>query len=103
MRLHYAMRTIGVRELKAKLSSVLRDVQRGDHILVTDRGRVVAELRSPDMKAWAATPADRALARLAASGHLRVSENRAPTYPASPIKGRSGLARELLDAERGDT
>ena len=39
------MRTIGIRELKAELSRVLRDVQRGDTVLVTDRGRVVAELR----------------------------------------------------------
>ena len=30
------MRTIGIRELKARLSSVLRDVQRGDHILAID-------------------------------------------------------------------
>ena len=97
------MRTIGVRELKAKLSSVLRDVQRGDHILVTDRGRVVAELRSPDAAQWAATPAERALARLAGQGNLRVSENPAPTYAPSPIKGAPGLARELLDAERGET
>ncbi len=59
------LRTMGIRELKARLSSVLRDVQRGDHILVTDRGRVVAELRSPDTSAWRDSPTDKARARLA--------------------------------------
>ncbi|MBK6308217.1 MAG: type II toxin-antitoxin system prevent-host-death family antitoxin [Gemmatimonadetes bacterium] len=41
------MRTIGIRDLKAHLSQTLRDVQRGELYLVTDRGRVVAELRPP--------------------------------------------------------
>jgi prevent-host-death family protein len=39
------MRSIGVRELKAHLSQILRHVQTGEAILITDRGRVVAELR----------------------------------------------------------
>jgi antitoxin (DNA-binding transcriptional repressor) of toxin-antitoxin stability system len=42
------MRTIGIRELKARLSQVLRDVAKGDAYLVTDCGRAVAELRRPD-------------------------------------------------------
>jgi len=94
------MRSIGIRELKAQLSSVLRDVQRGDHILVTDRGRVVAELRQPDASQWNASPAERARARLAADGHLRIAEAAAPGYQRSPIKSRRGLAQELIDADR---
>ena len=96
------MRTIGIRELKAQLSAVLRDVQRGDHVLVTDRGRVIAELRRPDAAQSLASPQERARARLAAEGHLRVAENATPAYQRSPVKSRSGLARELLDAERGE-
>jgi antitoxin (DNA-binding transcriptional repressor) of toxin-antitoxin stability system len=41
------MRVVGIRDLKARLSEYLRDVKRGDVFLVTDRGRVVAELRQP--------------------------------------------------------
>jgi antitoxin (DNA-binding transcriptional repressor) of toxin-antitoxin stability system len=41
------MKTAGVRELKARLRAYLRDVEHGDVVLVTDRGRVVAELRRP--------------------------------------------------------
>ncbi len=96
------MRTIGIRELKAQLSRVLRDVQRGDHILVTDRGRVVAELRKPDASQWSGSPREMARARLAADGHLRVAETVAPVYQRSPVQAPDGLAKDLLDADRGD-
>jgi antitoxin (DNA-binding transcriptional repressor) of toxin-antitoxin stability system len=41
------MRAIGIRELKNKLSEYVRLVEAGESVLVTDRGRVVAELRPP--------------------------------------------------------
>ena len=41
------MKTIGIRELKNRLSEVVRAVNAGEHILVTDRGTVVAELVPP--------------------------------------------------------
>ena len=96
------MRTIGIRELKARLSSVLRDVQRGEHVLVTDRGRVVAELRLPDPAQWNDSPAQRARARLAAEGHLRVAETRTAVYQVSPVTSHQGLAQAMLDADRGE-
>jgi prevent-host-death family protein len=37
--------TVGSRELKTRLGTYLREVQRGRIIIVTDRGRPVAELR----------------------------------------------------------
>lgn len=51
------MKTAGIRELKAKLSEYLRQVQKGETVLVTDRGGVVAELRPPGAEAEALTPA----------------------------------------------
>jgi hypothetical protein len=96
------MRTIGVRELKARLSQVLREVQQGESVLVTDRGRVVAELRLPDASAWAANAPPPAITRLAAKGHLRLAAPAPDPYPASPISSPAGLARKLLDEERGD-
>ena len=96
------MRTIGVRALKAQLSQILRDVQRGDHILVTDRGRVVAELHSPNKSLWATTPAERAFARLASEGHLRVGEPSGSPYQPSPISSPDGTAQAILDEERGE-
>ena len=41
------VRTVNIRALKDRLSACLRDVQNGDILLVTDRGRVVAEVRKP--------------------------------------------------------
>ena len=102
MRLHCGMKTIGIRELKATLSQVLRDVVAGDVFLVTDRGRVVAELRSPLRDQWTVSAEDRALAALAADGHLRVAERSGFTYRTSPLRARKGLALELLDEERGE-
>jgi antitoxin (DNA-binding transcriptional repressor) of toxin-antitoxin stability system len=96
------MRTIGIRELKAKLSRVLRDVQAGDTILVTDRGRVVAELRQHGASSGADTPPERALARLAAQGHLRLAERQPGAYETSPVTSPSGTARALLEEERGE-
>jgi antitoxin (DNA-binding transcriptional repressor) of toxin-antitoxin stability system len=96
------MKTIGIRELKAHLSRVLRDVGAGESFLVTDRGRVIAELRRPGMVDSSASDEDRALARLAAAGVLRVAERPSPTYRPSPISSRKGTAKSLLDADRGE-
>lgn len=38
---------VGIRELKNSLSRYVRQAEAGDVVLVTDRGRVVAELRPP--------------------------------------------------------
>ena len=42
-----AVKSVGVKELKNRLSGSLRDVRRGTRLLVTDRSTVVAELRPP--------------------------------------------------------
>lgn len=42
-----SLKTVNIRALKDRLSAYLRDVQHGDVVLITDRGKVVAELRSP--------------------------------------------------------
>lgn len=41
------MKAVAVKELKNSLSRYLREVATGEIVLVTDRGRVVAELRRP--------------------------------------------------------
>jgi len=41
------METVGIRELKNHLSKYVRKVEAGDVVIVTDRGRIVAELRPP--------------------------------------------------------
>jgi len=97
------MRTIGVRELKARLSQILREVQRGEVLLVTDRGRVVAELRQPGTGTLlAASTEEQALGRMASGGGLRLAEKKVESYPPSPIRSAPGTANDLLRQERGE-
>ena len=98
------MKAVGVRELKARLSRYLRDVESGEVVLVTDRGRVVAELRTPgrgpDLRE---TDTDRRLRSMADRYPLRLGESRdTSVYGASPIRKPAGIARELLDADRDE-
>lgn len=96
------LKTIGIRELKAHLSRVLRDVAAGDVYLVTDRHNIVAELRAPGGEARKLTREERGLVALAAEGHLRVAEPAPRTYPASTIRVPDGTAQWLIDQERGE-
>jgi len=98
-----SMKTVGVRDLKTHLSSHLRDVSRGDVILVTDRNRVVAELRSPGTGVSANLTPDALLRqRLVDRGLLgHVPPSGRPHWKAAlPRLLKSGTARELLDADR---
>jgi antitoxin (DNA-binding transcriptional repressor) of toxin-antitoxin stability system len=98
------MKTAGVRDLKTNLSGYLRDVARGDVVLVTDRGRVVAELRPPGAVEKSISPADLRYRRLIERGLLRPAA--APgtiDWRAAPrVRLKRGTSQELLDAERGE-
>jgi prevent-host-death family protein len=96
------MKTVGVRELKNRLSEYIRQVRSGESVLVTDRGEVVAELTPPghgtadgDMPAALRALAKRGLVTLGAPGD-------ASLYPALPRKRKRRLtAAQLLEEERG--
>lgn len=97
------MRTIGVRELKAQLSRALRDVQDGERYLVTDRGRVVAELRAPsldDDKNLSAS--EQGMLRMVRAGELRLAERPREPYRRGPVQMPDGTAQALLNWVRGD-
>jgi antitoxin (DNA-binding transcriptional repressor) of toxin-antitoxin stability system len=96
------MKAVAVRELKNRLSAYLRDVARGEIILVTDRGRVVAELRRPSAE-LPLTAADQALERLHAEGVLVPGlPQRAEAYRPSEVRLKGGTSQGLLDADRDD-
>ena len=96
------MTTVGIRELKARLSAYVRRVRRGEVIRVTDRGDVVAELRPPSSAQN--VPVELAgLDELAKRGLLRLGKsNKGVRYPRSPIRLPEGTAKATLDAERED-
>ncbi len=97
------MRAVGVRDLKANLSRYLREVERGEVVLVTDRGRVVAELRAAAETARPESAVERGLRQLGARTPRLVREPHDPAaYAVSPLHAEEGTARALLDAERGE-
>jgi antitoxin (DNA-binding transcriptional repressor) of toxin-antitoxin stability system len=93
------MITVGIRELKDRLSQYLRMVRGGEEILVTDRGEVVAELRQP--VSTSGSTAYPGLVRHARAGRARLGAPNSPElYPRMTPPLPSGSAAQLLDAER---
>jgi prevent-host-death family protein len=97
------MKSVGVRELKNRLSEYLRSVRLGESVLVTDRGEVVAELlppghaqTDPSMPAGLQGLAKRGLVTLGTAGEPNL-------YPALPLprRKRRRSAAQLLDEECG--
>ena len=95
------MVSVGIRELKNNLSRFIRRVEAGARIVVTDRGRVVAELRPPEQDSIAR---DRYV-ELVAAGTIRpASESGDPLadWPeARALRLPAGTAAALIDEDRG--
>lgn len=96
------MKTVGVRELKDKLSEYIRKASKGESVLVTDRGEVVAELSPPG--AQAADPSiPAALVALARVGQVDLgAKGDAKLYPELPRPRHMRLSvADMLNEERG--
>jgi len=90
------MQKIGVRELKANLSSMLRRVEEGEQINVTVRGKHVADL----VPAGSRRSSER-LRGLVSEGRLTPAVRSRPSRAPRPMAtGRSASA--LVLAERDD-
>ena len=92
--------TVGLRELKNKLSTYVAQARSGKSILITDRGHIIAEL-SPARRGSRAGEPTTTLEELRSRGVLHGGgKNDALLYPAMPraIKRSSS---SLLDEERG--
>lgn len=95
------MKTIGLRELKNRLSEYVREVRSGQTVLVTDRGEVVAELVAPGLRPEEpGLPA--ALVELARRGQVRIGvPNDEAAYPKLTPDLQRRHAADLLGEERG--
>jgi antitoxin (DNA-binding transcriptional repressor) of toxin-antitoxin stability system len=96
------MKTVGVRELKNRLSEYLRQVRAGESVLVTDRGQVVAEF-SPPGESQAGSSLPVGLRELARRNLVTLGSQGGPhLYPALPRPSQGQrTAAQLLDDERG--
>lgn len=95
------MTTVGVRELKAKLSAYLRKVEAGEALEITDRGRAIAEIVPAG---WVgAQPVSPALAAAIRRGEITPPSRPGP-FILKPLPGKfpQGLAQRLLDEDRGE-
>jgi hypothetical protein len=93
---------VGVKELKNNLSAYLREVRRGTRIFISDRGVIVAELREPLQNSVGPLPLPPALADWISTGIVSPPLTKKEKLPSSPVKVGSGIALELLEADRGE-
>ena len=86
---------VAVRDLKNKLSHYLRRVRAGGRIVVTDRGRPIAEIGP--IRAKRLTPAERLL-RMAERGEVTLPRTGKPlpAFEPLPVRGRP-VSETLLE------
>ena len=96
------MKSVGLRELKNRLSEYVRDVRSGESVLITDRGEVVAEIVPPRQGSdQSGIPA--ALIDLARQGKVRLGLPNDPSvYVKIPRLTKRFTSAEILDQERGE-
>ncbi len=96
------MATVGIRELKNHLSKYVRQAEGGDVVVVTDRGRIVAELRPPAERRTDIHPG---LLEMERRGQIRLASrpNDPSLYRRMPHIDLGGKTiQDLLDEIRGD-
>ncbi|PYY04099.1 MAG: hypothetical protein DMG69_31265 [Acidobacteria bacterium] len=95
------MKSVGLRELKNRLSEYVREVRSGEGVFVTDRGEVVAELIPPGEGSIERGILS-GLVALARKGQLTLgAPNDAEVYPKLPRLLKRRQATDLLNEERG--
>jgi antitoxin (DNA-binding transcriptional repressor) of toxin-antitoxin stability system len=87
------MPTVGIKELKTHLSHYVRLARQGERVIVTDRGREVAELR-------AITPVHPGIRELIDSGMVKWSGGKPTAFPRRHTLRGEPLS-ETIVRERG--
>lgn len=101
---HVAMKSVGIKQLKARLSEYVRLARSGEIILVSDRDEVVAELGPPRHQQVEPGSLDAKLDLLAARGQVTRAGHPKKAWLWSPLHlGLSeGAVGELLEDLRND-
>ncbi len=92
------MRSVGLKVLKNKLSEYIRLAAGGETVLVTDRGRVVAEIAPPQPARTALTD-DEVIAQGVREGWITPAKNpgKGP-LPRKPVMTLEELLQDLDEA-----
>jgi len=98
------MKSVGIKQLKSRLSEYLRLVRSGEIVFVTDRDEVVAELRPTRRRLNTGDSLDELLESLAERGDItRASlRKRRGKWSAKGLGLAAGSALALLDEIRSD-
>lgn len=99
------METVGIRELKNKLSTYVRKAEAGDVVIVTDRGRIVAELWPPGHADRQRPDIHPGLLEMERKGQIRLATrpNDPSLYRRMPHVDLGGKTiQDLIDEIRGD-
>ena len=99
-----AMKAVGVKQLKARLSEYVRLVKAGETILVTDRDEVVAELRPARRHRVPSETTEDLLQSLADAGEITRASlpKRGWAWKVRGLGLPAGTARALLDEIRSE-
>ena len=89
--------SIGIREAKIKLSRLLKSVQNGREILITDRGKPVGKI--VPVEAGSLTLAER-IQELEGQGWIEPQKKKRPRELYPPIPLPDELAQKYLKQER---
>ncbi len=99
------MKTVGVKQLKARLSEYLRAVKRGEVVVVTERDQVVAELKAPRRDRELPEDVMQTLDALAAAGEVTraAAGKKGWRWTAKGLGLSPGTAASILDDLRADS
>ena len=94
------MSTVGIKELKNRLTHYLRLIQKGEEVIVTDRGQPVAVIHHITLDKLVLSRTGR-LAQLATQGKICLPSRKLPTrFKPVPYKGPSAAQAVIQDRER---
>ena len=95
------MKTVGLKVLKNKLSEYVRIAAKGETVLVTDRGRVVAEMNAPQ-PAHKDGKKESVIERGVREGWIKPATRRGPPPPPPPAVMTLEELLEEIAADRED-
>lgn len=90
------MKKVGCREFKNRQGHYLARVRRGETLILTDRGKPVAQIMP--VEKWDSLSLDEKLVELERQGHLRLGKR--PFTPFDPVPATGKPASQIIIEDR---
>ena len=92
------MRKVGSREFKNRMGRYLQAVRKGQTLIITDRGKAVAQVAPAVKDEAAASSIDEKLRELDAQGLIRLATKPFPKF--RPVKSKGKPASQMIIEDR---